>query len=50
MKGEKNMKYSVWVGGGEVNDCYLTKDQAERLAKCYIADGYTDVQIEEIKD
>ena len=41
--------YTVWVGGVEVNDHLLTKDQAERLAKCYIADGYDDVQIEEVK-
>ena len=42
-------KYTVWVGGIEVNDFYLTKDQAERLAHCYIADGYTDVKIEKVK-
>ena len=42
-------QYTVWVGGVEVNDCLLTKDQAERLARCYIADGYADVQIEKVK-
>ena len=40
--------YSVWVGGVEVNDNYLTKDQAEWLARCFIADGYDDVQIEKV--
>ena len=43
-------KWTVWVGGVEVNDCYLTKDQAERLARCYIADGYDDVKIERVLD
>jgi hypothetical protein len=42
------LKYSVWVGGSEVNDYYLTKDQAEALAYEYKIKGYTDVQIEEI--
>ena len=42
------LKYSVWVGGSEVNDYYLTKDQAEALANDYKIKGYTDVQIEEI--
>jgi len=40
--------YTVWVGGGEVNTYYLDKDNAERLAKEYINDGYTDVIIEEV--
>jgi hypothetical protein len=42
------LKYSVWVGGSEVNDHYLTKEEADRLAQVYKQDGYTDVQIEEI--
>lgn len=41
-------KYSVWVGGSEVNDYYLTKEQAEDLAEEYKEDGYDDVVIEEI--
>ena len=48
-KHSEEETYTVWVGGSEVNDHLLTKDQAERLAKCYIADGYDDVQIEELK-
>lgn len=42
-------KYSVWVGGCEVNDYYLTKEQAEDLAEEYKADGYDDVEIEEVE-
>lgn len=43
-------KYSVWVGGCEVNDYYLTKAEAEDLAEEYKEDGYDDVFIEEVED
>lgn len=42
--------WSVWVGGIEVNDYYLTKDEAECLAQQYEADGYDDVEIEMVLD
>ena len=32
--------YSVWVGGVEVNDYYLTKDKAIILADEYKNEGY----------
>ena len=38
--------WSVWVGGGEVNDYPLTRIQAERLAQEYKNDGYDDVAID----
>ena len=41
-------KWTVWVGGIEVNDYYLTKEEAERLAREYKAEGYDDVQIERV--
>lgn len=41
-------KWSVWVGGGEVNLVYLSKAQAEGMAQAYIAEGYDDVVIEEV--
>ena len=44
----KEKLFSVWVGGVEVNDYYLTLEQAEELAREYELDGYDDVQIEEI--
>jgi len=40
--------FTVWVGGVEVNDYYLTLEQAEELAKEYELDGYDDVIIEEL--
>jgi hypothetical protein len=43
-------KYTVWVGGVEVNDYYLeTKEEATDLAKVWLDEDYDDVQIEEIK-
>lgn len=41
--------WAVWVGGIEVNDYLLTKDQAERVANFYREDGHDDVAIEEVK-
>ena len=41
-------RYSVWVGGNEVNNHFLTYDQAETLADSYRADGYDDVYVEEM--
>ena len=38
--------FSVWVGGSEVNDYYLTQDEAIKLAEKYIEDGHDDVSIE----
>ena len=37
--------YSVWVGGLEVNDHLLTKEEAYKVAQSYIDDGYEDVAI-----
>jgi|694.fasta_scaffold93714_6 hypothetical protein len=42
-------RYTVWVGGGEMNDRYLTKKEAESLADNCRATGYDDVVIEEMK-
>jgi prophage maintenance system killer protein len=44
----KNNKYTVWVGSTEVNDNYLTKQQAENLAFEYEQQGYDDVIVEQI--
>lgn len=37
--------YTVFVGGFEVNNFYLTKLEADNLAAEYIAAGYDDVYI-----
>lgn len=41
--------YTVWVDGVEVNNYYLTKQEAEKLAQEYINDMYDDVVIEKVK-
>ena len=43
-------KWSVWVGGLEVNDYHLTTfAEAEELARYWKDKGYDEVAIEEIK-
>ena len=42
-------RYTVWVGGGEMNDNYLTHKEAISLADNCRATGYDDVVIEEMK-
>jgi hypothetical protein len=37
--------YSVWVGGVEANDYYLTEEFAKQLADLFIHDGYIDVLV-----
>ena len=37
--------YTVWVGGGEVNDYLLERNEAESLALTWIDQGYDDVYI-----
>ena len=38
-------RYTVWVGGTEVNDHLLNREEAYALARVYKEDGYDDVQI-----
>ena len=38
-------EYTVFVGGTEVNDHYLTWDCAVKVRRRYIEDGYIDVAI-----
>ena len=39
-------KYTVWVGGIEVNDTFMPKEEAEELANSYRKQGYRDVHVE----
>ncbi len=41
-----NIKFSVWVGGVEVNDNLLTLDEAQRIAKNWLDEGYDDVKLD----
>ena len=42
-------RYTVWVGGTEVNDHLLNKREADALANTYKHQGHDDVQIQEIE-
>ena len=42
-------KWSVWVGGSEVNLCYLSQTQAENMAQAYKDKGYDDVAVEQVE-
>ena len=41
-------KWTVWVGGGEVNSHYLEEHQAKDIAQAWIDKGYDDVVVEEV--
>jgi hypothetical protein len=41
-------KYTVWVGGAEINETHLTKEKAEFLQAVWLARGYDDVKIERV--
>ena len=43
------MRYTVWVGGGEINSDLLNYEQANYLAGYWIGRGYDDVRVEEVK-
>jgi hypothetical protein len=47
---KKEERFTVWVGGVEVNDVLLTKQKADELAFEYEEDGYDDVVVEEVGD
>jgi hypothetical protein len=48
LKNSLMKKFSVWVGGTEVNDQLLTREEAEILAFEYEDNGYDDAIIEEV--
>ena len=46
MSSISNTKYTVWVGGTEVNDSLLEYDDAMEIADSYKKKGHTDVIVE----
>jgi hypothetical protein len=46
---EQAPRWTVWVGGGEVNSYLLTKDEAEDIARTWKDKGYDDVVMEEVR-
>ena len=43
-------KWTVWVGGGEVNSHYLQEHQARDIAQAWIDKGYDEVVVEEVSE
>ena len=43
---DSEMEYTVWVGGTEVNDNWLTYDEALTLYDKYKAQGYDDIELD----
>ena len=41
-------KYTVWVGGVEVNNFYLSWTEAVAIASEFMSDGYQDVRLERV--
>lgn len=42
-------RYTVWVGGGEINDYNIeTLEEAKRISGYWVSLGYDDVIIEQI--
>jgi len=39
-------KYSVWVGGIEVNDYLMTYNEAKKIKSMYLNLGYDDIIIQ----
>ena len=47
-KGNGTDNWTVWVGGGEINSHYLSREKANYLAGYWIGKGYDDVVVEEV--
>ena len=47
MKNKEVKKYTVWVGGTEITDFFVTYAIAKELLKQYQALGYDDVAIQQ---
>jgi hypothetical protein len=41
--------FSVWVGGVEINDFYLTRKEAYKIGNYYLKLGYEDVTVRKEK-
>jgi hypothetical protein len=42
-------RYTVWVGGTEVIDYEVTREEANEIARRYRENGYTDVAVQRIE-
>ena len=47
LTGKERKKYTVWVGGTEVTDHFVTYSTAKDILADYTVQGYKDVVIQE---
>ena len=47
LQGNERKKYTVWVGGTEVTDHFVTYASAKNILNTYKGQGYDDVIIQE---
>ena len=47
LNGKERKKYTVWVGGTEVTDHFVTMTTAKDIFADYIEQGYKDVVIQQ---
>jgi hypothetical protein len=47
LQGKERKKYTVWVGGTEVTDHFVTYTTAKSILSNYTGQGYDDVNIQE---
>jgi len=47
LNGKERRKYTVWVGGTEVTDHFVTMTTAKDIFADYIEQGYKDVVIQQ---
>ena len=45
----KDETYTVWVGGIEVVDFYVSKQVVNQIKNAWIIKGYTDCQVEKVE-
>jgi hypothetical protein len=41
--------WTIWVGGGEINDYPVTLERAQQIAEYWLSQGYDDTQISNIE-
>lgn len=47
LTGKERKKYTVWVGGTEVTDHFVTMTTAKKIYAQYTEQGYKDVVIQQ---
>ena len=49
MNTKGTLMWTIWVGGSEMSDYYVTKEKAEDIALQWRQAGYDDVIVQELE-